>query len=436
VELDLSSDPTISNAMNQARDTAEPVASGKYAADSFMILVPVYRLGAAVDTVANRRNALLGFTFTPFNARTFLAKIISETTSPVRFEVYDGTAQAAASLLGDPVGDSVKNANAYAASVRVAARDWLVIFRPTEAAATEDSSSAQWTMIGGLALSLLLFFVTDGQVRAWETIAKHEAELRASEQALRQSEAAAQAAGRAKDEFLATLSHELRTPLNAILGWASMLRSGTIEEDRRAHALAVIERNAHLQADLIEDLLDVSRIVRGKVRLQLEQVDLARSVSTAIESLKPGAEAKGVRLQTTTPESPVIIRGDAERLQQIVWNVVSNAIKFTPAGGRIDIDVTCDATHAHVSVRDTGIGIAPEFLSHIFERFSQADSSSTRTHAGLGLGLSIVRNLVELHGGSIQAHSDGPNRGAQFLLHFALATTSENPTGQAVSSEP
>ena len=246
-------------------------------------------------------------------------------------------------------------------------------------------------------------------------------ELLASQKALRESEALAQAADRAKDEFLATLSHELRTPLNTILGWVTMLRDGAVRAERQPHALAVIERNAHLQADLIEELLDISRIVTGKVRLRLRRVTVAPIVAAAVDSLRPSAEAKGVELHAPSTVDGFVARVDPQRLQQIVWNLVSNAIKFTPPRGRIDVELSRDDGHVHLSVRDTGIGIAPDFIPHVFERFRQADSSTTRPHSGLGLGLSIVRHLVELHGATIEASSDGLNRGAQFVVHFPVA---------------
>jgi signal transduction histidine kinase len=423
--LEMSSDPVISEAMDRARDMGQPAISGKLAGDSFIVLAPVYRLRAIADTVEQRRDALVGFVFSPFSALAFLGQIVSDLTAPVTFEVYDGTTPNRDALLGDAAAHPIEGADTYARSLRAGGREWLVMVSPKDAPASSHSTAARWTLLVGLAISLLLFFVTYEQVRAWEQSAKHEAELRASEQALRKSEAAAQAAGRTKDEFLATLSHELRTPLNAILGWVSLLRLGAVEQERRDHVLGVIERNARLQADLIEDLLDISHIVMGKVRLRLHRLDLSPVVTAAVESLRPGAEAKGIELRVNDTVAGITIRGDAERLQQIMWNLVSNAIKFTPAGGKISIDVTSDATHAHLSVRDTGIGIAPDFLPHVFERFRQADSSSTRTHAGLGLGLAIVQNLVALHGGSIDAHSEGLNQGTEFRLHFPLAGTTD-----------
>ena len=230
---------------------------------------------------------------------------------------------------------------------------------------------------------------------------------------LHEARAGAEAANRLKDEFLATLSHELRTPLNAILGWTSMLTRGQVEPGRMARVFEALDRNAQSQAQLIADVLDVSRIVTGKLQLQLETVDMSDLVAQAADSVRAAAAGKDIQL--SIDDAPrCFVRGDAGRLQQVVWNLLSNAIKFTPAGGSIRISVTRDDRHVSVSVADTGAGIPPEFLPHVFDRFRQADQTSTRVHGGLGLGLSIVKHLVELHGGTVAASSEGAGRGASF----------------------
>ncbi|MET0390563.1 MAG: PAS domain-containing sensor histidine kinase, partial [Polyangiales bacterium] len=204
----------------------------------------------------------------------------------------------------------------------------------------------------------------------------------------------AQDANRAKDEFLATVSHELRTPLNAILGWASLLRTSELANDKREHALEVIERNARSQAQLIEDLLDVSRIISGTLRLESRPVDLVTIIESALDTLRLAAESKGVQLRVTLDDDARRAMGDAGRLQQIVWNLLSNAVKFTSRGGSVSVNLARVASRAEIHVSDTGHGIAPEFLPHIFERFKQADATTTRSHGGLGLGLAIVKHLV------------------------------------------
>jgi PAS domain S-box-containing protein len=230
----------------------------------------------------------------------------------------------------------------------------------------------------------------------------------------------AELANRAKDEFLATLSHELRTPLAAILIWSRLLKAGRLDDQKRARALDVIERNTKLQAQLIEDLLDVSRIVTGKLHLDKTEVDLGSVIEVAIDSVRTAADAKGVRLETDVDPAVGFVVGDRMRLQQIVWNLVANAIKFTPGSGRVTVGLKRDERRVVLRVEDTGVGIAPDFLPHVFERFRQADATSTRAHAGLGLGLAIVRHLVELHGGTVAASSPGTDRGATFTVALPI----------------
>ena len=230
----------------------------------------------------------------------------------------------------------------------------------------------------------------------------------------------AQEANRLKDEFLATLSHELRTPLTAILGWSRMLQTTDFNEGAARRALETIERNARTQTQLIDDLLDVSRIITGKLRLDVRAVDLPAVVTAAADTLRPAADAKGISLQLLLDPSAGPISGDPDRLQQVVWNLVSNAIKFTPKGGRVRVRLERAGSHAEIIVADTGAGIAPEFLPHVFDRFRQADQTTTRTHGGLGLGLAIVRQLVELHGGTVHVESRGEGHGATFTVSLPL----------------
>ena len=233
--------------------------------------------------------------------------------------------------------------------------------------------------------------------------------------------AEARHANRAKDEFLATLSHELRTPLTAMLGWVRMLQSGTLEPTLASRALEVIDRNTKLQAQLIDDLLDVSRIITGKLALDLRAVDVAALMETALETVGPGAQAKTLTIVRRLDPAAGPALADPHRLQQIVWNLLSNAIKFTPAGGTITVSVERVDPHLVICVSDTGAGIAADFLPFLFDRFRQADSTSTRTHGGLGLGLAIVRHLVTLHRGSVEAQSAGPGAGATFRVRLPLA---------------
>jgi CheY-like chemotaxis protein len=242
----------------------------------------------------------------------------------------------------------------------------------------------------------------------------------APDERLREALAAAEDANRLKDEFLAVLSHELRTPLNAILGWARILRAGTLKPDDMPRALETIERNAQVQAQLIEDLLDVSRIVSGKLRLEMRPVDVVEIVEEALDTVRPTAEARGVSLTTGfTHVAPV--SGDAQRLQQVVWNLLSNSIKFTPRGGSVHVRVEQDGAIVRVRVTDTGQGIEPEFLPQVFDRFRQASNMPGKARrSGLGLGLTIVRHMVEAHAGSVHAASDGPGKGATFTVELPM----------------
>ena len=244
-----------------------------------------------------------------------------------------------------------------------------------------------------------------------------EAELErllASEKQLRRQ---AEEASRLKDEFLAVVSHELRSPLNAITGWASLLLMRQLD-DRTKHAIETILRNAQTQTQLVADLLDVSRIVTGQLRLKVQSFQLIPVIEAAIEVVRPASEAKSIRIETILDPSAGPIAGDPDRMQQIFWNLLSNAVKFTPKGGRIQVRLQRINSHVEVVVSDTGRGVDPKLLPFIFERFRQGDSSTTREHGGLGLGLAIVRHLVELHGGVVNAYSDGAGKGAEFIVQL------------------
>ena len=256
-------------------------------------------------------------------------------------------------------------------------------------------------------------------------------------QAERAARAAAERASLLKDEFLATLSHELRTPLNGILGWSQIMKQDNANTEVIAQGLEVIERNVRAQAKIIEDLLDMSRIISGKLRLDMQRVDLSPVVQAAVETARPTAEAKGIRLQTVIdPLDGVLVSADVNRLQQVLWNLLSNAVKFTPKGGRIKVLLERINSNLEISVIDTGEGIKPEFLAFVFDRFRQADASTTRRHGGLGLGLSIVKQLVELHGGSVRVKSDGLGHGSSFIISLPLAVLHAYPAPEAERHHP
>jgi PAS domain S-box-containing protein len=263
--------------------------------------------------------------------------------------------------------------------------------------------------------------LTDAKrAEAIELANKHHEEMLDAERSARM---AAQRATQLKDEFLATLSHELRTPLNAILGWTQILLRGEAPggPDAQKKAVEVIDRNARAQVQLIDDLLDLSRIMTGKIRLELQQISFASVVEAAVDSAMPSADTKDIRLKAIYGASRDIVSADAARLQQVVWNLLTNAIKFTPKGGQVHVLIQRVNSHVELSISDTGIGIPESYLPHVFDRFSQRDGSTTRTYGGLGLGLAICKQLVELHGGSIRAASGGEGKGATFFVHLPLS---------------
>jgi PAS domain S-box-containing protein len=245
----------------------------------------------------------------------------------------------------------------------------------------------------------------------------------------------AEQANRLKDEFLATASHELRTPLTAVVGWSRMLRTGKLDAENSARAVESIERNATLQTKLIDDLLDVSRIITGKLTLDRRPLEIAHVVSDAVNTVRPAADAKNIAIETSFDAEAEPVLGDANRLQQVLWNLLSNAVKFTPKNGRIEVALQRVNSEVQVSVGDSGEGISSEFLPYVFDRFSQGDGKSTRSHTGLGLGLAIVRQLVELHGGTVKAHSDGPGRGATFKLRLPVLSINLVPGSKSALSD-
>ncbi|HTP50351.1 MAG TPA: ATP-binding protein, partial [Anaeromyxobacteraceae bacterium] len=312
----------------------------------------------------------------------------------------------------DPIEDPISRALRQAGPVALPGRARLIAASGAEYPV--GGSAAPIRGEGGEVLGVALVFSDMTERR------RHEQERAALFVRERDARAEAERASRAKDEFIATVSHELRTPLNAVLGWARLLRSGRLDAAATARAIEAIERSATTQAQIVDDLLDVSRIVRGQLKLDVRQVDLAAAVEAAADTVRPAANAKSITLSLDLAPGAGAVRGDPARLQQIVWNLLANAIKFTPSGGRVEVRLYREADRVRLVVKDSGAGIEPTFLPHVFERFRQADSSPTRTHGGLGLGLAIVRHLVEAHGGAVAAESAGKGKGAVFTVDLPL----------------
>jgi PAS domain S-box-containing protein len=267
--------------------------------------------------------------------------------------------------------------------------------------------------------------------KAREQLLKYEQDARREAEVARRR---AEEASRSKDEFLATVSHELRTPLNHILGWITMLRNGKLPTEKTQKAFDTIERNVRAQARLIDDLLDVSRIISGKLLIEPRPIEIAKVVEAAAESIGPTAEEKGVNFITTLAPDADMVSGDPDRLQQAIWNLLSNAVKFTPKDGHVELRLSRVNSQIEIAVRDDGIGVDPEFLPHVFDRFSQQDSTTGRRHGGLGLGLAIVRRLVELHGGFVRAESEGENRGSTFTITLPVAEGEAPPSRESLLS--
>ncbi|HZZ43300.1 MAG TPA: CHASE domain-containing protein [Tepidisphaeraceae bacterium] len=436
IGYDMYTEPVRRAAMQRARDEGEAAASGEVILlqdqgepdheTGFVIYMPVYAGGAVPDTVEDRRTKLKGYVFCPFRSKDLFGDVFSdESLNDLEVWIYDGLeTRSDAGLLyktaGAGTGPNPKQMQDGRVRM-VAGRTWTIV---CAAGPGFNSAPEKYlpviTGVAGTLLSLGLFLVMRSQVRGRMRAERVTADLQESQQALEAAKESAEAANRLKDEFLATVSHELRTPLNAILGWAQLLSVDHAGEDDVRQGVETILRNARMQTQLIEDLLDISRIVSGKLRLEARSVDLSVVVRAAIGSVQLAAEAKGVRLVDEVGIRPALVWGDPDRLQQVVWNLLSNSIKFTERDGTIHIRLEQEGEYASVIVSDTGAGIDPEFLPYVFERFRQADGTLTRKHGGLGLGLSIVRNLVELHGGKVRAESEGVGKGAAFIVSLPL----------------
>ncbi len=416
--FDMSTHPVRREAMDRARDTGRPAASApvtlvqeieeQQKQNGFLIYTPLYATGTTPPTLQQRRDALIGYIYAPFRTADLLTGIFGTQERPeVAFRIYDDGVKLfeTPNLPKDPRFTARRR-------TAVAGRQWTIEWLSRREGYGVALLSAAGTAAGGTIISLLLFMLVRVQMRARE-------QAEATAERLRTSEAALQRANVAKDEFLATLSHELRTPMTAIMGWSQMLSEEDLDRDTETMAIEAIGKSATVQAQLIDDLLDVSRITAGKMNIESAPLELEPVVRAAIDTVRSAAEAKQVELAEDIA-SGITVNGDARRLQQIVWNLITNAVKFTPEGGKVSVALREEKREAVIEVRDTGHGIEPEFMPHVFERFRQADSSTTRPHMGLGLGLAIVRHLVELHGGTISAESKGAGKGSTFRVRIPL----------------
>ena len=423
IGYDMFTNPTRREAMERARDTGEAAASAAVRLvqeiepteqRGFVIYVPVYTTRGVPATVTERREALYGFVYAPFRIGDLFRAMFPRGEAEVAFRVYENN-----SLFYVSTPQPQNPRYELRQTVNVAGRTWTVHLSSTQAHSRQPLVASTMTAVTGVIISLLLFSLLELQLRA-----RRRAEVVADK--LRKSEAELQAASRAKDEFLATLSHELRTPMTAIMGWSKLLAED-LDPDTQGMAIDAIQKSSNAQAQLIEDLLDVSRITAGKMKIEPVAMDLGPVIAAAEAAIAPVAETKGVRLEFDVPPEPMVMLGDAARVQQIIWNLLTNAVKFSDSGGMVRLHVRVSGRQAVIEVADDGQGIAPEFLPHVFERFRQADSSTTRNYAGLGLGLAIVRHLVELHGGTVTAHSEGLKKGSRFTVTLPLLAADAVP---------
>ena len=410
----------ISASFVQAEHRMEGLDAG---ADAYLVEpVEPGELVANIRALLRLRDAEAGLQRTT----ALLAAVVE--ASPLAIAVFDTNRvirtwnQAAETMFGWPAAEVIATDPAAPHPAFLDDEEFMARLRRGE---TATAMERRYTRRDGAFIDVQVFAApleqtsTHAYVAIFEDISSRKLfELERAEILAREREARkeAEAANRLKDEFLATLSHELRTPLNAIMGWVSMLKQPAVDDTRRERALEIIERNLRSQQQLISDILEVSQIIRGQMRLEMRPVDVVQAVTSAMESVAPTAAAKHQTLTATLLPSPVLVAGDPERLQQVFWNLLSNAVKYTPRDGRIDVSVQTSRAEIEVVVRDTGVGMSPDILPHIFERFRQGESGPRREYGGLGLGLAIVRHLIDMHGGSVHAESEGVGKGASFVV--------------------
>jgi signal transduction histidine kinase/ActR/RegA family two-component response regulator len=427
---DMASEPRRREAMQRARDTGKAAATAEVpleeqGSDStepgFIVFTPVYGSAGVPATVEQRRRKLKGFVYSPFRVRDLLRGIFAEhSAAQLAFNVYDGTRATPGTLLFS-AGQDVHQDNPYmrgSRRIQVAGRTWTLDFASTPRFdAASHRGNPPLVLLAGLMVTLLITAVTWFETRARAEAERSKAEAEKSREALRR-------ANQAKDEFIAMLGHELRNPVGALVNIIRVMRLGKMDKAALNRYLDVAARQVRLQTRLVDDLLDVSRFSTGNVRLQQQPVDLAQIARRALGDMAARAEDHGQELALEVPAEPVVVDGDLVRLEQVIANLLSNAIKYTPTGGKIRLVVELDPSvgeppgEAVVRVIDTGIGIAPAQLEGIFELFAQTDKAKTRAQGGLGIGLTLAKRLIELHGGHITAHSPGENQGSEFSVHL------------------
>jgi signal transduction histidine kinase/ActR/RegA family two-component response regulator len=420
IGYNMASEPTRRAAMQRARDTGVAAASGMVTLvqeidenkqSGFLIYVPIYRVPQPPATVAGRREQLRGFIYSPFRTGDLFEGIFGDVQPRVDFTIYDEAAAPDRILYQSSSSRDPRYQPRFSTEemIEVAGRQWVLKFetRP-EFDAASSRSQVLLILVGGILFSAALFWMSLRQARA-------RADAVALFEEAQMHRRAAEEANRTKDDFLATVSHELRTPMASIVGWSSLLAEGDLPPEEVRMAVEAIHRSSRVQAELIDDLLDLSRISSGKLDVNPIAVDLGELVRTAVHSIQHTAAEKGLPVEVESPPEKILVWGDPKRLSQIFLNLLSNAVKFTDEGF-VRVRLAPSEEKVLVEIEDTGIGLDPDFVPHLFQRFKQADATSGRIHGGLGIGLSIVRHLVELHGGRVEAQSEGLGKGSIFRV--------------------
>lgn len=440
IGYDMSTEETRRAAIERARDTGEASATGKVTLlqeidaekqTGFLIYLPVYEGGTTPETIEERRETIQGYVYSPFRAGNFLTEIQQMTnTGGIGVTIYDAevnpermmaqTASPTSDSFAPQIGEDFTARN----EMNVAGRKWIIEYNSLPSFA--EQSSVNWApliFLSGTAFSFLLFGMTYWESSARAKLQSVAADLFESEKQKRrllvkeqEARKIAEKANQAKDDFISVVSHELRTPLNAIAGWARILKTGDLPEIKKTLALEKIEKNLRQQTALVDDLLSYSQMVSEKNDLEKKEIVFADLFEQVCEEIKPKAEEKGIRLFKNNQLNGSKILGDAEKLKVVISNLLSNAVKFTPEGGTIEAEIEKEDNEVRLIVKDSGIGISSKFMPHLFERFQQADSSITRKHGGLGLGLAISKHIVSLHNGTIEARSEGEGKGAVFVV--------------------
>ncbi|MEO6588096.1 MAG: CHASE domain-containing protein, partial [Pyrinomonadaceae bacterium] len=445
IGFNMSTEEKRRDALNAARDTGEAAATSQVTLlqennqdfqKGFLIYLPIYKGGVLPETVESRRENLRGYIYSPFRAGNFLAEIHNSTDiNDLKIKIYDGDALTenlltasnisnSSSPSASSIGEQLNTKN----QIDVAGRIWTIEYETLPS--FNEQSSLGWTplfCIGGVAFSLILFGLTYWEAAARSTMQKFAGELFESEIQKRKllvqeqyARKSAEFANRAKDEFISVISHELRTPLNAIAGWSRILRARNLSEEKRHSALEKIEKNLRHQTELIDNMINYSEMVAGGSGTKDEKFLVSEIFNEVFEQLKTAADEKNIGFEKNNTLNGCVISGDRQKIKTLFGNILSNAVKFTPEGGIVNAELSRKNGAIEISVHDNGIGIKKEFLPHIFDQFRQADSTTTRKHGGMGLGLAISKNIVKLHKGTIIARSDGEGEGTTIVVKIPI----------------